>query len=198
MYISPPNATPWAAACDKAEIYGNFNKGVREEYAEWASDSVGRLKIKDKEPIPCPDYGIYASWILQCYNNIIDDAVRAAYQKAYFPNGLKLSMREDVDSFGENHAVNCSFGANAESDSDLDPGTESSSANLMKTVTVTVTLMIVAMTVTVTAIVSVLHLTLLIALSRRKKRTSRRCTLFGQRLTGVCGGWHMFFGKNCS
>ena len=137
MYISPPNATPWAAACDKVEINGNFNKGVRKEYAEWASDSVDCLKIKDKEPIPCPDYDIYASWILKCYNNISDDAVRTAYQKAYFPNGLKLSMREDVDYFGENRAVNCSFGANAESDSDLDPGTVLvHPADLMKTVTV--------------------------------------------------------------
>ena len=26
MYITPPNATPWAAACNKVEINGNFNK----------------------------------------------------------------------------------------------------------------------------------------------------------------------------
>ena len=33
-------------------------------------------------------------------SSFTDDAVRAAYQKAYVPNGLKFSMLEDVDYFG--------------------------------------------------------------------------------------------------
>jgi hypothetical protein len=32
-------------------------------------------------------------------SSFTDDAVRAAYQKAYVPNGLKFSMLEDVDYF---------------------------------------------------------------------------------------------------
>ena len=36
-----------------------LNKGVREEYAEWVSGSVDLVKIMDKEPILCPDYGTY-------------------------------------------------------------------------------------------------------------------------------------------
>jgi hypothetical protein len=33
-------------------------------------------------------------------SSFTDDAVRAAYQKAYVPNGLKFSILEDVDYFG--------------------------------------------------------------------------------------------------
>ena len=49
-----------AAACDKVEIGGNFDRWMLQQYCEWIRDKVDEQKLSDKSPIPCLDHEEFA------------------------------------------------------------------------------------------------------------------------------------------
>ena len=66
LFIFCVKAALWAkraAACDKVEISGNFDRWMSQQYYEWISDKVDERKLSDKSPIPCPDYQEFANMV---------------------------------------------------------------------------------------------------------------------------------------
>ena len=62
-------AAPWAktaaaAACDKVEISGDFERGMSQQYCEWISDNVDEQKLSDKSPIPAETIRSLQTWWL--------------------------------------------------------------------------------------------------------------------------------------
>lgn len=97
MYISPPNSTPYAQACDKTQINGKFKKEVEEKYAEWLLATVEGMDTK--KAIPSPDRHVIAKWVGEAFAKVSDDDIREACRHAYFPRGLKLKNLEDLGFF---------------------------------------------------------------------------------------------------
>ena len=57
---------------------------------DWIRDEVDELKLLDTSPICCPDHQAFANMMAAVCAKIFDNAVRAAFKKAYFPAGRKI------------------------------------------------------------------------------------------------------------
>ena len=107
LYITAPNCNPYIQACDKKKINGAFKSSLEENYAEWVEDKVMGKKRK-RGPVPVPSREETTTWVLEAFDAITEDDIRAVCRAAYFPKGMKLSELEDLKYF-----------ANSDSDSSL-------------------------------------------------------------------------------
>ena len=73
-------------------IFGTINFAVPNGFLVCFVQCCASLSAQWCSHFPCP--------AVLNVSSFTDDAVRAAYQKAYVPNGLKFSMLDDVDYFG--------------------------------------------------------------------------------------------------
>ena len=116
LYITAPNCTPYIQACDKKMVNGAFKSSLEESYAEWVEDKLMGKKRK-RGPVPVPSREETATWVLEAFNAITENDIKAACRAAYFPKGMKLSELEDLTYFGNSDS-------DSSSDSDSDSGTD--------------------------------------------------------------------------
>ena len=122
LYVSPPNSTMWAQACDKHEVNKKMNFEMEELFAPWVIEKT--KKLKNTDAIPHPSRAQFGRWVSEAWNAISDDELRSAMRKAIFPNGMKLSQLDDAD-FPEHHLANAK--PDSDSDSSHDSDTDSDS-----------------------------------------------------------------------
>ena len=116
LYITAPNCTPYNQACDKKKINRSFKSSLEENYAEWVEDKLMGKKRK-QGPVPVPSREETATWVLEAFDAITEDDIRAACRAAYFPKGMKLSELEDLKYFANSDS-------DSSGDSDSDSGTD--------------------------------------------------------------------------
>ena len=95
--LNPPPPCPSTALVQaplpgETVIFGTINFTVPNGFLLCFVQCCASLSAQLCSHFPCP--------AVLNVSSFTDDAVRAAYQKAHFPNGLKFSMLEDVDHFG--------------------------------------------------------------------------------------------------
>ena len=108
-----PNCTPYIQACDKKMVNGAFKSSLEESYAEWVEDKLMGKKRK-RGPVPVPSREETATWVLEAFNAITENDIKAACRAAYFPKGMKLSELEDLTYCGNSDSDSS---CNSDSDS---------------------------------------------------------------------------------
>jgi hypothetical protein len=93
LYISPPDCTPYAQACDKTRVNKNFQKNMVELYTTWVNESVTEEQLSSAEPIKLsnPSRRLFGQWVLASWQKIPDSALIDAMRAAYFPGGMLVS-----------------------------------------------------------------------------------------------------------
>ena len=90
LYVSPPNSTMWAQACDKHEVTKKMNIEVEELFAPWVIEKTN--KLRDTEAILHPSHAQFGKWVSERRRAISDNALHSSMRKAIFPNVLKLGQ----------------------------------------------------------------------------------------------------------
>ena len=101
---------------NKKMVNGAFKSSLEESYAEWVEDKLMGEKRK-RGPVPVPSREETATWVLEAFNAITENDIKAACRAAYFPKGMKLSELEDLTYFGISDS-------DSSSDSNSDFGTD--------------------------------------------------------------------------
>jgi hypothetical protein len=94
LYISPPDSTPFAQACDKTQVNKAFQKKMVELYTNWIDSQITEEMLDSTGPLKLdtPSRKLFGTWVRDAWLSIQDQSLADAMYSAQCPLSLGNSM----------------------------------------------------------------------------------------------------------